>query len=489
MSPPSGEALKPLRLAYESMAEAEKAKIMRFTARHRFTDDLFETWLRESGLQTGELRREMIAERELPSVREKLDAALLRESNEPLLRDTITKYLTKGDNQLLRDIIAWVEQTKATGLEPVSLCIRQTLGTEAAPDDLGTHPQFALVAAALQSGLLDETVEQLAHEVRALALPQSNGSDEVQVTIAARESDPATHSLDSESLAPSSPRIPEECPEASMNERVDQLQKLADEIEAGVQKLRLAKFHSNPAHLTSRIHEAAGLARQIADYVAPLGEWTSVEELAALASIPPYSHQDWAEDLVELLQSMACTHPLRRKREAGEALRSGAIDELLNFKALGGILETVPGPHGSASEWWRWATALQDSAFEKLEDWCSTNSLDQLADLIAEQWSSPAAFRLDLPVESEPAPLASAVAEASNQPEPSAQVEADVSTQIAAAAEFQGAPPLGETSTPSIEPSSSVVSTDSNASNGSNEDSAKTSPAENRSGDFLGHFM
>jgi len=47
----------------------------------------------------------------------------------------------------------------------------------------------------------------------------------------------------------------------------------------------------------------------------------------------------------------------------------------------------VPGPFENVAEWWRWATALSDDEFGNIEEWCSANSLDHLADFIAEQWT------------------------------------------------------------------------------------------------------
>ena len=46
------------------MAEVEKLKITRFTAKSAFTTQLFEQWLERSGLQSGEFQSDAIAERQ-----------------------------------------------------------------------------------------------------------------------------------------------------------------------------------------------------------------------------------------------------------------------------------------------------------------------------------------------------------------------------------------------------------------------------------------
>tara|TARA_R110002096_G_scaffold147671_19_gene307745 strand:- start:10245 stop:11507 length:1263 start_codon:yes stop_codon:yes gene_type:complete len=196
---PSLEGLDAIRDAYQNLAEGEKAKIMRFTARHRFTDDNFENWLSESGLLQGELRREMIAERQLPPVREKLDSTLLE--NKSLMQDTITKYLAQGNPDLLKSVIEWVRAERGRLSPNPPEAVLETVNSNNAPDTLSSDPQYGLVRAVMEAHWLDHKLVELA------------GNDPELETVA-------------EELEPTSPVLPEdksEEPASSIPEKLDTL--------------------------------------------------------------------------------------------------------------------------------------------------------------------------------------------------------------------------------------------------------------------------
>ncbi len=157
---PAPSGLDDVRSAYQELAEGEKAKIMRFTARHRFTDDNFENWLSESGLLHGDLRREMIAERQLPTVRDKLDSSLL--ANQGLMRDTITKYLAQGNAELLQNIVEWVRQEKGRLAPNPPNTVIEVVKDNNAPESLSNHPQYELACAVLNAHWLDHKLVELA---------------------------------------------------------------------------------------------------------------------------------------------------------------------------------------------------------------------------------------------------------------------------------------------------------------------------------------
>lgn len=168
---PSLEGLDAIRNAYQSLAEGEKAKIMRFTARHRFTDDNFENWLSESGLLQGDLRREMIAERQLPPVRQKLDSTLLE--NKSLMQDTITKYLAQGNPDLLKSVIEWVRAERGRLAPNPPETVREVVNSNNAPETLSSDPQYGLVRAVMEAHWLDHKLVELAGSEPEAAIEES----------------------------------------------------------------------------------------------------------------------------------------------------------------------------------------------------------------------------------------------------------------------------------------------------------------------------
>ncbi len=190
LSAPSSSVLEAVREAYQRLAEGEKAKIMRFTARHRFTDDNFENWLDQSGLLHGDLRREMIAERQLPPVREKLDTTLL--SNQGLMQDTITKYLAQGNPDLLNAVIEWVRAERGKLAPNPPETVREVVEANHAPENLATNPQYQFVCAVMKAHWLDHKLVEMA----------GNEPEETTVIETVEESMPVSDPVAESSPAP-----------------------------------------------------------------------------------------------------------------------------------------------------------------------------------------------------------------------------------------------------------------------------------------------
>ena len=256
MSSPTSlpEPFDPIRDAYRSLSEGEKARIMRFIARHRFTDEAFEIWLRESGLDRGDLRREMIAERQLPPVRDRLDAAILEPKNERLMRDTLTKYLADSEQDLLKQVVIWVRQNHPDDDREVAVQVKTAFAQGEAPEELDRQAQFELLSSVAQQGWLDARINELAQTIEVPSFEK----DEPEVET------PSAPDVDLASLAASYSELLAAC----------------DEIEGEVVELRLANGLGNLPDLLDRASllfqtVAEGLAR--AGAVA--GDFSSVQEI------------------------------------------------------------------------------------------------------------------------------------------------------------------------------------------------------------------
>lgn len=414
---PSPSELDEVRIAYQDLHESEKAKIMRFTARQRFTDDLFETWLKESGLEA-EVPRDVVAERGRDSVRVQLDATILKEENERLLADTLRKYYTDGERDLLEMLVHWVRAEKEAAGDVAAEEFEQVLATKEVPDELGDHPHYLLLRASLAGGLLDRAMLDLeAQEESEASAPESMDEVEVEnVPIlfpkAAEQGEKAEEAVaesevtDQEEVAEvevEKPEVQEEGPEVAeevkagivavpLNKKealfqMEELDSLSAELSQQVEGLHAGKQGIDPENMAKQAIRASALGQSLRSFATPLGTWNTGRELKSLIEEIPDAHVVWAEGLADFLSKLPIQHPLRRKRDAAEQLRQAAVSELMNFATLGGVEEEVPGPEENVVGWWGWATALTDAEFDRLESWCGVNSLDQLADFIAEQWS------------------------------------------------------------------------------------------------------
>ena len=319
--------------------------MVRFMARRRFTDDVFDTWLKKSGLEISDILHDVAGERQSEPVRERLDAALLQAGNEALLVEAVTKYLMGSDPEVVASVSSWVSDAKAAAVvaEPEI----KPLADPAAPGEEGIDPRAELERAAAPAG--DET----------MALTSSP--------------EPEMRHLPGDKIA--------------ALEQLDELEALMESIDSDMDRLRHIKGPVDLGALERKLRRVNVIALGLHGYAGPSGTWQTVQEFRELVESIPDLHATWAASLADFLEELPIHHPLRRKREAAELTREAAIGELRNFATLGGIEEEVPGPFEDAKAWWIWATALSGEQFDHVEDWCSANSLDHLADLIAELWS------------------------------------------------------------------------------------------------------
>ena len=353
-----------IRGAYRELPEEEKAKIVKFAALRRFTHDLFENWRLQSGLETSEILRNMADERRSEPVRERLDAALLKDGNEQLLIETITNYLKEGNQELLASVSEWVARAKSAGSEGASLEV---------PEAVKEHSQGGLLEAIARGGLLVQ-------EVSPAPTPAQN---QPEVAIAVPSIALAgVHPVDG---LPEQGGVPAD--KTAALEQLDELGALMDSVQTDIERIRNVTGAIDLGALERKLSRANLLAWGLHQFAGSAGHWDSGDGLREVINSIPDVHAIWATALADLLEEVPVNHPLRRKREAAETIRDAAISELRNFADLGGIEETVPGPFEDVAAWWRWATALSDEEFGDIEDWCSANSLDHLADFIAEQWT------------------------------------------------------------------------------------------------------
>jgi len=360
---PDSSVIDRLRGAYQQLSNEEKAKIVAFAARRRFTNDLFETWLKQSGLESSEILRAVADEQQSEPVRERLDAALLKDGNEQLLIEAITKYLTEGNQDLLASVRDWVARAKAVGGEAAFL---------EAPADLQGHPQSGMLEALVRGGLLDPALVALMPKRESAELPVEAPS------VAIESVTPPEGLVEHDGL-------PQD--KTSALEHLDELDELVESIQSDIDRIRNVSGAIDLGALERKLRRANLLSWGLHQFAGNVGAWETGAGLREVIGAIPDMHRIWATALADFLEGVPINHPLRRKRESAETIRDAAVGELRNFADLGGIEETVPGPFEDACEWWRWATALSDDQFADIEDWCSANSLDHLADFIAEQWT------------------------------------------------------------------------------------------------------
>jgi hypothetical protein len=376
-----GGAIERLRGAYRQLSSDEKAKFVKFAARRRFTHDLFENWLRQSGVDAAAILRSVAEESSTEPLRERLDETLLMEGNEPLLIDAVTKYLTEGDPVLLASVAEWVKRAK------------QEAGVGAAgesepPEELQRHPQGGLMTEALRGGLLDQALAQW-------IVPREEVSEQPETPepapAATQDAAPAAAVPAAAPIAPVAPAasapVPVPADKHAALGQLDELEELMESVEADIRRIRAVSGPMDLGALERKLRKASVISLGVYHFAAEHGSWEEVESLRGVIEAIPDPHSVWATALADFLQEVPISHPLRRKREAAELLRDAAISELRNFADQGGVEEEVPGPSEEVNAWWSWATALSDEDFTTIEDWCSANSLDHLADFIAEQWT------------------------------------------------------------------------------------------------------
>ena len=363
-SPSESSAIERIRGAYQQLPPEEKAKLVRFIARRRFTDDVFENWRKKSGLETSDILQDVAEERQSEPVRERLDAALLEAGNEELLVEAVTKYLAGSDPELIASFSTWVAEAKSQAGEA------DPAASVAAPEGLKNHPRAGLVEALVRGGLLAPAAEA---EVR----PQAAPAAEL----------PAVTSSNPAPLPPAAEirRLPGD--KIAALGQLDELEELMESIDGDVARIRDLKGALDLGALERKLRRASTLSVGLHAFAAEAGTWESAKGFRELLESIPDPHAIWAGALADFLESLPLQHPLRRKREAAEATREAAVGELRNFATLGGIEEEVPGPFEDPGTWWNWAVALSGEEFDAVEEWCSANSLDHLADLIAELWS------------------------------------------------------------------------------------------------------
>jgi len=302
-----------IRGAYRQLPEEEKAKIVKFAARRRFTHDLFENWRQQSGLETAEILRNIADERQSEPIRERLDAALLKDGNEQLLIDTITNYLTEGNQDLLASVTDWVARAKAAGSEGASL---------ETPEALRAHLQGGLLEAIARGGLL--------HPAVPASVPEQNQS-KVPVEAPSIEAE-ADHPVDGWSKQGGLP-----ADKIAALEQLDELGELMDSIQSDIGRIRNVTGAIDLGALERKLRRANLLAWGLRQFAGSAGNWDSSEALREVIHSIPDVHAIWAAALAEFLEDVPVNHPLRRKRESAETIRDAAIGELRNFADLGAL--------------------------------------------------------------------------------------------------------------------------------------------------------
>ncbi len=323
--------LESFRDLYQGLDADKRAHLIRIVVRSRFTEPLFDRWLRASGVEAAELQAHG---GESVSARERLEESLLQEGNEDLLVAALTSYLREADGDTVRGVAGWVSQAKAeAGAGAVTDAV--------APGQLVGENQEAEVAASgsgRDAGPCGPSGEWPGDKVTALAW-------------------------------------------------LSDLEGLMARVEEDIVRLKNAVGGVDLGSLERKLGRANHLAWGLREYGATLGHWNTSAELRDLIGTTPDTHAIWAEGLADYLETVTVAHPLRRKRELAGLLREAAIGELRNFATLGGVEEEVPGPSADVGRWWAWVTTLTDSEFAAVEEWCGSNSLDHLADFVAEQWT------------------------------------------------------------------------------------------------------
>ncbi|RFC43465.1 MAG: hypothetical protein DVB23_002641 [Verrucomicrobia bacterium] len=355
-----------LRQAYRQLSSEEKIKFVEFAARRRFTSDLFENWSRQSGVDAEELLRSVAGSGLTEPLRERLDATLLMEGNEALLIEAVMRYLPAMQPALLATVKKWAAEAKLSA---------GGAGAPEPPEELQRHPQGALMTEALRGGFLDQVLAQ-GGDLGAgdLTEPESPGKEEMMV--ANRNVGPA----------PTDPvSVPAD--KGAALEQLDELEELMDSVEFDIRRIRSAGGVVDLGALERKLRRASLLSLGVHRFVVERGSWEDAEGVRGVIEAIPDAHSVWANALADFLEEVPVNHPLRRKREEIEALRDAAISDLRNFADLGGVEEEVPGPAREVDAWWNWGMGLSDDAFPKLEDWCGVNSLDHLADFLAELWT------------------------------------------------------------------------------------------------------
>ncbi|MEM0968421.1 MAG: hypothetical protein AAGJ31_03650, partial [Verrucomicrobiota bacterium] len=146
--------------------------------------------------------------------------------------------------------------------------------------------------------------------------------------------------------------------------------------------------NSEPAGLSQDLGSLIEMGTSLKQRLSLLGidQWESPQDLESKMSQSEGSGR-WEKGLAEFLSGYEVNHPLRRQRQAFVALRDRAIGELCTLQEASGETAHPPGPIHVPAEWWEWATRLDGAGFELLEEWCGSQGLAALIDLVASQWS------------------------------------------------------------------------------------------------------
>jgi len=343
-----------VRGAYSKLSEGEKAKISRFTAQNRFTNELFEEWLRQSGLQGEAFGRNVIADRQYAVVRQRLDAALLQ--NETLMRDLIVKFLSENDGVLQR-IVAHVRKSAPEAVQEgrVAEGLRGILASQA-PEDVKQDPQFELVRAVLDGGWLDEQLNETFRP----------GSVHASVQVE-----------DAEALG----QLP-------MQDKITKLQGSCDVISGKISLMRCASEETDIDEVVRQLGQASALVKMIHMEIRRHGlepeEWQSPDELRAFVSALPSLVHVWAKGMYRYLSSHEVKHRLSRRRELLEETRQRSLDELARFAMKDGVSANLPGPFEDVQAWWVWAAGLDDANFKQVETYCEEQGIPSMLELLIE---------------------------------------------------------------------------------------------------------
>lgn len=364
---PSEQPLSRLRRAYAELNEPEKGCIIRFAARRRFTDDTFETWVKLSGLPTGEVRREAIAERQLPLIRERLDATILDAANGELLKSLVGSFLRDGEPERVEALVEWA-RSAAPATMPGNLAhaVKLALDRTSLPAEFASQPGFGLVRAALLEGLFDEW----------LACLDAEGNEDRAAEAEAQGCTPARET-------------PLPAGNPGLRKAWENWLRDLDALAAAIDGLRGLPEPGSGSDLIETLRESLGKVTRLRAACRDAGilEWRDAADLAEQIRSLREAHSCWADSLSQWLAARPTEHPLRRKREAFEEQRKLAKEELRVLSGAGEIDGEVPGPMERPEDWWTWATGLDEAGFETLENWCGRNGLECLADLVAEEWT------------------------------------------------------------------------------------------------------
>lgn len=364
-----------LRQAYRNLPEEEKARIMRSTARRRFTDDTFESWLRAAGLLAGEVRREAVANRRLPGVCEKLDEAVLDPGHAGLLRAAIVNFLRDEEPELPEAMARWEERVARTaaGESPMPGMDRQR---QDEARRLLENPRFRLVRAALELGFLREG------PVPSPAAGEREGQHALHQCMQGegRGAELAGHGEERETGRWSA---------RELRSRWAAWQKDWEAWLGEVERWRGLLEEASGARLVPELQRLLEHSREMRwrCWEAGIRSWKDRAELEGQIGGLRETHSRWALGMVEYLRTWTAEHPLRRRRESALRKRDAALSELLALAESSEEQGENGGPREDAAGWFSWARKLDGEGFERLEAWGVRNGLESLVDLLAEDWT------------------------------------------------------------------------------------------------------